>query len=58
MPKTQRRVAGIVPQVVQVAFGHNAKGADRSEHAALGAVDLVYAIALANGPALASARQV
>ena len=58
MPNATARIAGLVAQVVEVALGHNPKRADGPEHAALGAVDLVDAVALSDRPTLASAREV
>ena len=58
MSSAPTRTIGIVAQVVQIGLGHNPKGADGSQHAALGAVDLVDTVALPNGPALTATRQV
>ena len=58
MPNATARIAGLVAQVVEVALGYNPKCADGPEHAALGCVDLVDAVALSDRPTLASAREV
>jgi len=58
MSNAPTRITGIVAQVVEVALGHDPKGADGPKHAALGAVDLVDPAALPNRSALASSRQV
>ena len=58
MPEATSRAAGVVAEVVQIALGHDPKRADGRQRAALVAVDLVDAVALANRPTLASARQV
>jgi hypothetical protein len=49
---------GVLPAIVQIALAHDAKGTDGGEHATFSAVDLVHAIAVSYGAALASARQV
>ena len=49
---------GIVAQVVQIGFGHNPKGADGSQHATLGAVDLVDTVAFPNRSTFASTWQI
>jgi hypothetical protein len=46
--KTAPRVLVAVTPVVEVALGHDPKRGDRCQHAALGAVDLVGALAVAN----------
>jgi hypothetical protein len=43
---------------VEIALGYNPKGADNPEHAALGPVDLVDAVALSDRPTLGSTREV
>lgn len=58
MLETSPRVLGIVPDVMQIAFGDDPKRTDRCERAALGTVDLVHAIAFPDRPPLTSARQV
>ena len=58
MSSAPTRTIGIVAQVVQIGLGHNPKGADGSQHATLGAVDLVDTVALPNGPAFASTWQI
>ena len=58
MLEASSRALRVVAEVVEIAFGNDAKRADGRQRAALGAVDLVDAVALANRPALASARQV
>jgi hypothetical protein len=58
MSSAPTRTIGIVAQVVHIGLGHNSKGADGSQHATLGAVDLVDAVALPCGPALTPTRQV
>jgi hypothetical protein len=58
MPNATTRIAGLLTQVVEAALGYNPTRADGPEHAALGAVYLVTSIALANGPAVASAREI
>ena len=50
--------AGVAAAVAEIALRDNAKGADGGEHSALGAVDLVHAIALPRWPALTAAWQV
>lgn len=49
---------GVLPAIVQIALGHDAKGTDGGEHATFSAADLVHAIAVSYGAALTSARQV
>jgi hypothetical protein len=58
MPKAAARTAGVVSQVVEIALGYNPKRADGAQHAALGSVDLVNAVAIADGATLAAAREV
>jgi hypothetical protein len=50
--------ACVIAAVVEIALGHDAKGADGGKHPAFGAVDLVDAIALSHRPTLTGARQV
>ena len=56
--RLRRELCGVVADVVQIALGDDSKRADRRQHAALGAVDLVDTVALPNGPALASTWEV
>lgn len=58
MPDAPAHAARVVAQIVQVALRHDPKRADRPQHAAFAAIDLVDAIALANRSALTSAWQV
>jgi hypothetical protein len=58
MPKVTAGIAGLVAQVVEIAFGYDPKRADGPEHAALGCVDLVDAVALSDRLPLASTREV
>ena len=58
MPSAPTRTIGIVAQVMQISLGHNPKGADGPQHAALGAVDLIDTVALPNRSAFASTWQV
>jgi hypothetical protein len=51
-------LASVVTAVVEVAFGDDAEGTDGGEQPALGAVDVVHAIAFSNWPALRAAWQV
>jgi hypothetical protein len=48
----------VIPAVVEIALGHDAKGADGGEHPAFRAVDLVHTVAFPHRPALPTARQV
>jgi hypothetical protein len=50
--------AGILPAVVKIALRHDTKGADGGEYSALGAVDLVHAIAVSHWPTLTATWQV
>jgi hypothetical protein len=50
--------ARVLPTVVKIAFGHDAKGADGGEHPGFRAVDLVHTITFPYWPALTTARQV
>ena len=50
--------AGVLAAVLEIAFGHDTEGADGGEHSALGAVDLVHAVAFSHRAALTSVRQV
>jgi hypothetical protein len=43
---------------MQISLGHNPKGADCPQHAALGAIDLIDTVALPNQSAFASTWQV
>jgi hypothetical protein len=47
--------ASVLSAVMDVALGHDAKGADSREHPASGAVDLVHAIAVPHWRALTAA---
>jgi hypothetical protein len=47
--------AGVLAGIVQIALGHDAKGADSGKHAAFGAVDLVHVITLSNWPSFTRA---
>lgn len=58
MPGASTPLARIVDQIVEIGLGHDSKRADRPQHAAFAAIDLVDPIALSNRPALTSARQV
>src|SRR4029450_11264020 len=58
MTKATARIAGVVPQVVEVALRYDPKCADGREHSALGSADLVEAVALSDRPTLAPTRQV
>lgn len=58
MSSAPTRTIGIVAQVVEIALGHNPKGANGPQHAALSAVNLVDAVAVPHWPAHRSARQV
>jgi hypothetical protein len=51
-------LASVVTAVVKVAFSDDAEGTDGGEHPALGAIDVVHAIALSHRPALTAAWQV
>jgi hypothetical protein len=51
-------LTGALAAVVEVALGHDAKGADGGEHPAFLAVDLVHAIAFSGWPAFTPPRQV
>lgn len=44
--------AGVLAAIVQIALGHDAKGTDGGEHAAVSAVNLVHAIAFSDWLAL------
>jgi len=48
----------VVAAVVEIALGHDAKGADGGEQPAFRAVDLVHTAAFSHGPTLTSARKV
>jgi hypothetical protein len=50
--------AAVLATIVEIALGHDAEGTNGGEHAALGAVDLVSAIAFSNWPALTATWQV
>ena len=52
------RALRVVSKVVEIAFGDDAERADGRQRAALGAVDPVDAVALADRPTLAAARQI
>jgi hypothetical protein len=49
-------LARVPAAVVEIALGDDAKGADVGKHPALGAADLVDAVALSHRTAFASAR--
>jgi hypothetical protein len=49
---------GVLPAIVQIALGHDAKGTDGGEHAAFSAVNLVHAIAFSDWLALTPPGQV
>ena len=48
----------VIPAVVEIALGHDTKGADGGKHPAFGAVDLVHPIAFPRRPSLPTARKV
>jgi hypothetical protein len=50
--------ARIIAAVVEIALGDDPKGADRGEHPAFSAVDLVHAIGLSHWPTLTAAWQI
>jgi hypothetical protein len=51
-------LASVVAAVVEIAFSDDPEGPDGGEHPAVGAVDLVHAIAVSHWPALTSTWQV
>jgi hypothetical protein len=50
--------AGVLAAVVEIALGHNPKGADGGEHPALGAVDLVHSVTFSYRTAIAASWEV
>jgi hypothetical protein len=58
MANATARIAGLLAQVVEIAFGYNPKRTDGPEHTALGSVDLVDAVALSDRLPLVSTREV
>jgi hypothetical protein len=50
--------SGVLAPIVEVALGHNAKSADGGEHPALGAVDLIDALAVPHWLALTAGWQI
>jgi len=50
--------ACVLAAVVEITLGHDPKGADRTEHPAFRAVDLIHAVAAPHWPALTTAWQV
>jgi hypothetical protein len=51
-------LASVVATVVEIAFGDDAEGADGGERPALGAVDLIHAIAVSHWPTLTATWQI
>jgi hypothetical protein len=52
------RSVPVVGWVIEVAFRHDSKRADRRERSTLGAVDLVHTVAIANQLAAVPSRKI